>query len=450
MEAKDEKKSNSPWCEWAVISLIALTIVFSGLWLLKMSDVLKSPPGQIEVLYFDADSGLETKKAENDQTQYTLYKQAEETLREQMNTWLTIVGFFGVLFGLIVPLASYLLQRRSLSEERERIMEGVKKEASDAAEKAAEKASKEAADAKTAAEKAANDAANDAAEAKKAAGDATKDASDAKHAASDAEAEAKKALDNVEIAKGEMQKRLDEAIIRIEETSQRAQDAVQRAQEAKDVAVAAKKTAMEANKAAQSSSGTRPNGGDEGNVTKTEFEVTKQKAEHGDMEAQNLLGWMYGCGKGVAKDEFEAVYWYHKAANRGLAMAQYNLGIMYHSGYGVDKNYTKAAYWYRKAIEQDYADAENNLGVLVANGHGCEKNEQEALAWYRKAAEHGSAMGRKNLGETYEKGMLGLGVNLAKAKELYQQVVDDPNAAEKPKKLAQEGLDRISKMEGGK
>lgn len=419
----------------AIVLIAALTIL-SGIWLRQMTDVLKSPPGKIEVRHVYANFEAETKCDKNEETQYTLYKQAEESLREQMNTWLTIVGFFGVLFGLIVPLAGYLLQRHSLSEERERIMKDVEKTAADAAEKAAEKASKEAADAKMAAEAASKAAKNDAADAKK--------------AADNAAAEAKKALDEVGSAKEEVKKQLEEALIRIEETSQRAQDAVQRAQEAKDVAVAAKKTAMEANKAAQSSSGTRPNGGDEGNVTKTEFEVTKQNAEHGDMEAQNLLGWMYGCGKGVAKDEFEAVYWYHKAANRGLAMAQYNLGIMYHSGYGVDKNYTKAAYWYRKAIEQDYADAENNLGVLVANGHGCEKNEQEALAWYRKAAEHGSAMGRKNLGETYEKGMLGLEVNLAKAKELYQQVVDDPNADEKPKKLAQEGLDRIAKLEDRK
>ena len=139
MEVKEEKKSaesksNGTWCEWAVISLLALIIVFSGVWLCKMSDVLKSPPGHVEVRHVYANFSADNKKSvEKEETQYTLYKQAEETLREQMNTWLTIVGFFGVLFGLIVPLASYLLQRRSLSEERERIMEGVKKEASDAA-----------------------------------------------------------------------------------------------------------------------------------------------------------------------------------------------------------------------------------------------------------------------------------------------------------------------------
>ena len=102
-----------------------------------MTDVLTSPPGQIEVLYVDADSGLETKKDKNDETQYELYKQAEESFRELLNTWLTIVGFFGALFGLIVPLASYLLQRHSLSEEREQIKDEIKRATDEAAKGAA-------------------------------------------------------------------------------------------------------------------------------------------------------------------------------------------------------------------------------------------------------------------------------------------------------------------------
>ena len=443
MEAKEEKKSNSPWCEWAVISLIALTIVFSGVWLYKMSDVLKSQPGHVEVRHVYANFESETKRDKNEETQYTLYKQAEETLREQMNTWLTIVGFFGVLFGLIVPLASYLLQRRSLSEERERIMEGVKKEASDAAEKAAEKASKEAADAKTAAEAASKAAENDAAEAKKAAGDATKDASDAKDAAGKAAGEAKNALDNVKAAKEELQKQLEEAIKEIGKVSRKAQEAMTAADKAQEMA-------KEASKDRQKGLETATRGGGAQDVVESEIEKTRQKAEQGDRDAQNSLGYWYQYGLGVEKDEFEAVYWYRKAAKQGLPVAQYNLGLMYRFGRGVDKNDTEAVCWYRKAAGQGHADAENNLGVMLEYGLGCEENEQEALEWYRKAAEHGSGMGRKNLGVIYEKGLLGVKADLAKAKELYQQVIDDPNAGENPKKLAQEGLDRIAKLEGGK
>lgn len=456
METNEEKKSaesksKSQWCEVAVISLIAAVVLISGAWLWKMSDVLKSPPGRVEVRHVYANFSTDNKKGvEKEETQYTLYKQAEETLREQMNTWLTIVGFFGVLFGLIVPLASYLLQRRSLSEERERIMDGVKESAAGAAEKAAEKASKEAADAKTEAKKAAEGAAKDAVEAKKAAENATKDASDAKHAASDAETEAKKALDNVETAKGEMQKRLDEAIIRIEETSQRAQDAVQRAQEAKAEAGKAQEMVKEAVKTRQPMPAGKPHNGEAGIVARSEFEKIRQKAEEGSVNAQVDLGSMYWNGNGIKQDEFAAVYWYRKAAIQGDATAQFVLGWAYDIGRGIDESDTKAVYWYRKAAEQGYALAENNLGCMLEYGLGCERNAQEALECYRKAVGHGDAMGRVNLGRVYENGALGEQQDSPKAKELYQQVIDDPNAGENAKKLAQEGLDRIVKLEDRK
>lgn len=439
-------KSCSNWLAGIAFLVIVIITVFSGRWLWKMTDVLTSPPGQIEVLYVDADSGLETKKDKNDETQYELYKQAEESFRELLNTWLTIVGFFGALFGLIVPLASYLLQRHSLSEERERIMKDVEKAAKDAAEDASE----DAAEAKVAAEDAAAGAAKDAAEAKNAAENATKDASDAKRAASDAEAEAKKALDNVETAKGEMQKRLDEAIKKIEDTSRQAQEAIQGAQEAKAVADIAQKMAREAGKAMQPTSVTMSSGGAEKDTLKSKLETVKRKAEQGDVNAQVNLGWMYWNADGVTRDEYAAVYWYRKAAIKGDARAQFNLGWAYDCGLGVDQIDAQALYWYRKAAEQNYAPAENNLGCMLEYGQGCEKNWKEALEWYYRAAEHGDAMGRKNLGEVYEKSKLGVKQDLAKAKELYQQVVDDPRAGEKAKKLAQEGLDRIAKLEGEK
>ena len=431
METNEEKKSaesksKSLWCEVAVISLIAVVVLISGAWLWKMSDVLKSPPGHVEVRHVYANFSTDNKKGvEKEETQYTLYKQAEETLREQMNTWLTIVGFFGVLFGLIVPLASYLLQRRSLSEERERIMEGVEKAAAASAEKAAEKASKEASDAKQSAERAASDAANDAEEAKK--------------SASDAEAEAKNALDNVKTAKEEMQKQLAEALEKIEQTSRKAQEAIQRAQEAKDAADVAQKVAMEARNAVTPTTDVVPRGDKSADAIKSEFEKTKQKAEIGDVDAQNRLGMMYRFGNGVTQDEFEAVYWYHKAANQGYGLAQYNLGVAYDFGHGVDKNREKAMYWYRKAAEQGCADAENNLAVMLEYGFGCEKDVAKALELYLKSAEHGSDMGRANLGKIYEDALFGVERDLTKAKELYRQVVDDPNACEKAKKLALAG-----------
>ena len=45
---------------------------------------------------------------------------------------------------------------------------------------------------------------------------------------------------------------------------------------------------------------------------------------------QYSLGDMYDEGRGVPKDDKEALKWYRLAANKGFAAAQYNLGSMYH------------------------------------------------------------------------------------------------------------------------
>ncbi len=58
------------------------------------------------------------------------------------------------------------------------------------------------------------------------------------------------------------------------------------------------------------------------------------RAEKGEASAQYFLGDMYDFGRGVAKDEVEAVKWFRKAADQGNADAQHNLGVMYFLGMG--------------------------------------------------------------------------------------------------------------------
>jgi TPR repeat protein len=54
----------------------------------------------------------------------------------------------------------------------------------------------------------------------------------------------------------------------------------------------------------------------------------------------------------VPKDQAEAVRWFLRAAEQGLAEAQNNLGWVYANGFGVPKDKAEAARWYRKAAEQ--------------------------------------------------------------------------------------------------
>lgn len=76
------------------------------------------------------------------------------------------------------------------------------------------------------------------------------------------------------------------------------------------------------------------------------------------------LGYSFRLGKGVAKDDKEAVKWFRKAAEQGLALAQFDLGECYLEGTGVDKDEKEAVKWFRKAAEQGLGEAETALRAL--------------------------------------------------------------------------------------
>src|SRR5437762_13996304 len=57
------------------------------------------------------------------------------------------------------------------------------------------------------------------------------------------------------------------------------------------------------------------------------IEEVKAKAEAGNAESQVELGLRYEQGKGVAKDQAEAVKWYRKAAEQNYAEAQNSVGV---------------------------------------------------------------------------------------------------------------------------
>lgn len=110
------------------------------------------------------------------------------------------------------------------------------------------------------------------------------------------------------------------------------------------------------------------------------------------------LGWMLEHGRGVAKDERQAAEWFRKAAELKYALAQYNLGLLLEYGRGIAKDDRQAADWYRKAAEQGYPPAQFKFGEMLANGLGVVKDEAHAAEWYQKAAKYGYAeVGAKEL-----------------------------------------------------
>ena len=107
--------------------------------------------------------------------------------------------------------------------------------------------------------------------------------------------------------------------------------------------------------------------------------------------AQCNLGFMYGEGKGVIQDYYEAVKWYRKSAEQGNAQGQYNLGVMYENGYGVTQDYYEAVKWYRKSAEQGDANGQYGLGVMYFHGYGgLPQSKSQAIEWFKKAAKQGN------------------------------------------------------------
>ncbi len=153
------------------------------------------------------------------------------------------------------------------------------------------------------------------------------------------------------------------------------------------------------------------------------FEGCKAKAEKGDRVAQFSLGVCYRDGAGVAKDETQAVSWYHKAAEQGDAKAQYILGVCYENGAGVAKDEVQAISWYRKAADQGLALAQYNLGVCYRIGTGVAKDAVEAVAWFRKAAEKGDAEAQFSLGISYARGH-GVAKDLVKTVTWFRKAAD--------------------------
>ena len=72
----------------------------------------------------------------------------------------------------------------------------------------------------------------------------------------------------------------------------------------------------------------------------------------------------------MPQDDAEAVKWYRKAAEQGLASAQFNLGQMCALGRGVPQDDAEAVKWYRKAAEQGLAEAQSAVAEMHRQGRG--------------------------------------------------------------------------------
>jgi len=89
-----------------------------------------------------------------------------------------------------------------------------------------------------------------------------------------------------------------------------------------------------------------------------------EMAEHGNPEAQLMLGDWHFNGEHVERDIEKAASYYLSAAEQGLRRAQGIVGGLYYLGKGVVKDQNTARYWLEQAAGQDLKEAELLLASM--------------------------------------------------------------------------------------
>ena len=149
-----------------------------------------------------------------------------------------------------------------------------------------------------------------------------------------------------------------------------------------------------------------------------------QAAQKGDVAGQANIAEFYMEGKGIEKNEEEALKWYRKAAEQGDADSEYAIGQYYEC----DRNDIKLAIeWYKKAAEQGHVDAQIKMKNCYGSGKGLKKDLTQAFEWAEKAAEQGDAQAQCYLGRCYKDG-LGVEADKNTAIEWYKKAAEQGDA----------------------
>ena len=149
-------------------------------------------------------------------------------------------------------------------------------------------------------------------------------------------------------------------------------------------------------------------------------------AEEGNAEAQTLAAEGYYYGRGVKKDESEAVRLYRLAADANHGGAQVSLGNCLLRGIGCDRNPDEAVAWLSRAASQGNLGAMNDLAFCFRNGIGVDKDDTEAFLWAMKAAESGHPGAQAFVGECYLEGY-GVEANQRRADDWLQRAARQGN-----------------------
>lgn len=152
----------------------------------------------------------------------------------------------------------------------------------------------------------------------------------------------------------------------------------------------------------------------------------RAKAAKGDPAAQLELAIALRDGKGIAKNDAEAMKWAHQAADQGNADAQDFVGFAYLRGAVVKRN-TALAFAYFKEAAAESAQAAFNLGQCYFGAQGTEQDCAKGIEWWEKAAAKGHGRAAAAAAMAYHAGE-GIPRDAKKACQLAERAAELGNA----------------------
>ena len=142
--------------------------------------------------------------------------------------------------------------------------------------------------------------------------------------------------------------------------------------------------------------------------TREEWDQLKAKAQAGDAEAQWELGYCLEEGvydpKGLVlarPDARAAVRWFRESADAGYDSGQIALGVCLSAGRGVRRDEAEALCWFKRALRQNNPCARNNIACVYRD----QGNNRRAMFWYERAAACGDGDAWVEVGRGYYKGV---------------------------------------------
>ena len=116
-------------------------------------------------------------------------------------------------------------------------------------------------------------------------------------------------------------------------------------------------------------------------------ELQKKEAvfKHAHSEYLAYVEEVKSMRRSKGREDTQALTWFLKAADQGMADAQFRVGLFLQKGWGKPKDPVQAVSWYLKAANQGQKDAQLYLAACLENGEGVARDEIEAYAYYNLA-----------------------------------------------------------------